>query len=487
MSTGAGARYTLVRKLGAGGMGDVWEATDTSLGRRVAVKTLKPELAIDPQMFARFRQEAEAAASLGHPNIIQVIELTTDDQPLLVMEMLDGQSLRDLIIAEGRLAQPRACFIALQILSALAAAHGARIVHRDIKPANVYVVKTLAVADFVKVLDFGIAKLLDRTLPDGSSPLTAWGDVLGTTAYMAPEQALGMPVDARADLFAVGAVLFEMLSGMRARAPGPGGKADVRTAAFTPCRKLVEAAPGIDPALAAVVDRSLALDPAHRFESAEAMVRALEPFRQEAGSDPRIDVMQTRRDAPPTMTAPPTMAAPPAMTAPATMTAPPTMAAPPAMTMRGPPRAMAPPAKGVPAWVWMLVGIPVGVITILGALLALYLWVDHRISRELNSDSKTFLGSYRAPRCVPPSECTSVAQANESFVVDGVHYSACQRLDRKRETRYGVGDYVWVETGLAAAVGKIVRVPNDGEYEIAFPSGRESTFTQDSIIGRICR
>src|SRR5688500_11513594 len=159
---GMGARYTLVRKLGAGGMGDVWEGVDTSLGRRVAIKTIKPELASDPLMFARFRQEAEAAAGLGHPNIIQVIELTDDSPPLLVMEMLDGQSLRDLLHAEGRLAPQRACFIALQILSALAAAHGARIVHRDIKPGNVYVVKTLAVADFVKVLDFGIAKLLDR-------------------------------------------------------------------------------------------------------------------------------------------------------------------------------------------------------------------------------------------------------------------------------------------------------------------------------------
>ena len=170
MSGAPSTRYALERKLGAGGMGEVWEARDTSLGRRVAVKTIKPNVASVTQVFARFRQEAETAASLGHPNIIHVIELTTGDPPLLVMELLDGRSLRELLAETGRLEARRACFIALQILSALSAAHSARIVHRDIKPANVFIVRTLAVEDFVKVLDFGIAKLLDA--PDGDDRLT---------------------------------------------------------------------------------------------------------------------------------------------------------------------------------------------------------------------------------------------------------------------------------------------------------------------------
>ena len=154
-------RYVVGRVLGGGGMGEVYEAVQKGLSRRVAIKLLKPELAKNPEMLSRFRLEAEAAAALGHPNIVQVTDLSVvpGEVPYLVMEHLDGRSLHDLIETEGRLAPERAAFIGLQILSALAAAHAAQIVHRDIKPANVFVVQTLA-QDIVKLLDFGVAKLL---------------------------------------------------------------------------------------------------------------------------------------------------------------------------------------------------------------------------------------------------------------------------------------------------------------------------------------
>lgn len=271
-------KYVIVGPLGSGGMGDVYDAWQKDLSRPVAIKVLRSEILGDQAMFLRFRREAEAAASLGHPNIVQVLDFRNDpdEQPMLIMEKLEGRSLRSLLADEGTLAPQRATFVALQILSALAAAHDANIVHRDVKPANVFVLETLAVRDFVKLLDFGVAKLLE---PSGSAVLTELGQVLGTASYMAPEQAKGQQVDRRADLFAVGGILFEALSGRRPRVLGPAALIDAGT---KPCLKLQAVAPHVDPQLAAVIDRALSLDRNARFPNAAAMATALAPFGPQA-------------------------------------------------------------------------------------------------------------------------------------------------------------------------------------------------------------
>jgi serine/threonine-protein kinase len=274
-------KYVIVRPLESGGMGDVYDAWQKDLSRPVAIKLLRADVMADPAMFLRFRREAEAAASLGHPNIVRVLDFRNDpdEQPMLIMEKLEGKSLRELLGQEGMLTPPRAVFIALQILSALGAAHDAKIVHRDVKPANVFILKTFAVRDFVKVLDFGVAKVLE---PGEGPALTDLGQVLGTASYMAPEQAKGLQVDGRADLFAVGGILFEAMTGKRPRELGPAGIID---AGMKPCLKLQSVMPHVDPRLAAAVDRALALDRAARFPTAEAMAKALAPFAPQQVTD----------------------------------------------------------------------------------------------------------------------------------------------------------------------------------------------------------
>ncbi|MEO6418406.1 MAG: serine/threonine-protein kinase, partial [Polyangiaceae bacterium] len=204
-----GGRYRIVRRMGAGGMGAVYEALQEDLNRRVAVKVLHPHLALDADLVQRFKREAQAAAALGHPNIVHVTDFQVNpgEQPFLVMEYLTGKSFRELMKEETRLPAKRAAFIATQVLSALAAAHEANIVHRDIKPDNIFLSSTSAMKDLVKVLDFGIAKLLK---PSDEGPLTMAGTVLGTLSYMAPEQARGEVVDHRADLYALGCIMFEL-------------------------------------------------------------------------------------------------------------------------------------------------------------------------------------------------------------------------------------------------------------------------------------
>ena len=221
-----GASYRIVRLIGQGGMGEVYEALHEPLSRRVALKKIRGDFASD-ELLTRFRREAEASAALGHPNIVQVTDFVLEDErsPAMVMELLEGRTLRELVSGALRLEPSRAVFISLQILSGLAAAHGAGIVHRDVKPANVFLQKTLALRDHVKLLDFGVAKLTDGdTGSKAAIPVTRRGMVLGTRAYMAPEQASGEVVDARADLYSVGATLYYALSGWKPRDSNPSEK-----------------------------------------------------------------------------------------------------------------------------------------------------------------------------------------------------------------------------------------------------------------------
>ena len=272
-----GGRYQIVRVIGHGGMGEVYEAVQAPLGRKVALKTIRTDLAQKPALIARFRREAESAAALGHPNIVQVTDFydVPGETPFIVMEMLEGQTRAEVLEREKRLDPQRASFIAVQLLSGLAAAHRAGIIHRDVKPANIFLQSTTAVRDLVKVLDFGIAKL-EEDASAGARPMTRAGEVLGTYAYMAPEQRIsGRTVDARTDVYGVGATLFHALSGLRvleATTPGAGR---------TP---LSQIAHWVHRDLAAIIERSLADSMDARFASAEEMAAALQPFAAGTGS-----------------------------------------------------------------------------------------------------------------------------------------------------------------------------------------------------------
>ena len=228
MSVSAGARlgvYEIIAPLGRGGMGEVYRATDTRLKRHVAIKVLPPVFAADPHRLARFQREAEVLASLNHPNIAAIHGVEEDgDTTALVMELVEGETLAERI-ARGPIPVDESLAIARQIASALEAAHERGVIHRDIKPANVKV----RADGTVKVLDFGLAKAIDPAASDASaaspdmadsptitSPATQAGVILGTAAYMSPEQAKGRVVDRRADVWAFGAVVYEMLTGRRA-------------------------------------------------------------------------------------------------------------------------------------------------------------------------------------------------------------------------------------------------------------------------------
>ena len=276
--------YEIVGLLGAGGMGEVYRAHDARLGRDVAIKVLPGAWAADPERLQRFEQEARAAAALNHPNILAVHDIgTSGDAPYIVTELLDGGTLRDALSA-GALPQRKAVEYAMQIAQGLAAAHEKGIVHRDLKPENLFVTSD----ERVKILDFGLAKLMQAEsafagaslLPTGAAdpagrPNTVPGMVMGTVGYMAPEQVRGAPADHRADIFACGAVLYEMLAGRRAFQR----ETAVETMAAilnTEPPALSSVEPAIPPGLEKIVYHCLEKHPAARFGTAHDLAFALE-------------------------------------------------------------------------------------------------------------------------------------------------------------------------------------------------------------------
>lgn len=258
-------RYRLVRRIAGGGMGTVYEGFDERLERRVAAKVLNVEYADEPSFVERFGREARAVARLSHPNIAQVFDVGFDaGQHFIVMEYVDGTHLGQVLAGAGRFEPGRAARVAAQVCAALAAAHAAGIVHRDIKPANIM----LAPGDQVKVTDFGIAQTA------GQATLTGAGSVLGTAHYLSPEQAAGHGVTPASDVYAVGVLLFEMLTGA---VPFAGESAVAValshvTQQVPPVHELV---PGVPPSLAAVVARATAKDPGQRYADGGQMAAAL--------------------------------------------------------------------------------------------------------------------------------------------------------------------------------------------------------------------
>ncbi|MDB4943374.1 MAG: Serine/threonine protein kinase PrkC, regulator of stationary phase, partial [Labilithrix sp.] len=214
-------RYLIERLLGEGGMGAVYQAEHTLMHKRMAVKVLHADMGLLPEVVARFEREAMAAAHIDHPNIAAATDFGKTDEGAfyLVLEFIEGTSLRDLIHRDAPLSALRTLKIVRQIASALQRAHAMGIVHRDLKPENVMLVDREGDPDFVKVLDFGIAKVpvneIAGLASGGGVALTQLGVVYGTPEYMAPEQAAGQEVDARADLYAVGVMAYEMLCGVR--------------------------------------------------------------------------------------------------------------------------------------------------------------------------------------------------------------------------------------------------------------------------------
>jgi tRNA A-37 threonylcarbamoyl transferase component Bud32 len=205
--------YRLVRMLGEGGMGRVYLAEHTLIGRRVALKLLHPDYASNPKAVRRFFGEARAVNQIRHPNIVEITDFVEDGaEKYYIMEYLEGESLKASQLRSGILPLGRSIPIVIQVASALAAAHAASIVHRDVKPDNVFLIEKDGRRDFVKLLDFGVAKLPESQIP-GSMQKTVAGAIIGTPEYMSPEQAAGTEVDHRSDIYSLGVILYELVTG----------------------------------------------------------------------------------------------------------------------------------------------------------------------------------------------------------------------------------------------------------------------------------
>ncbi len=286
------SHYAFLERLGAGGMGEIYMARDSRLNRIVAVKVLAPGRTRDPERRRRFIQEAQSASGLNHPNIITIHDILADgDTQYMVMEHVSGKTLHELI-GKGRLPALQVLQISTQMANALTAAHAAGIIHRDLKPANVMV----TAAGLVKILDFGLAKLMDPTARMGSPaggdssqtgdpvtqtaapPLTVEGSIMGTVNYMSPEQAEGLKVDARSDIFAFGAVIYEMATGQRAF-DGDSAISTLSAVLRDEVKPIREIAPEVPAELDDLIAQCLRKNPDHRWQSMSQVAAALNSMR----------------------------------------------------------------------------------------------------------------------------------------------------------------------------------------------------------------
>src|SRR5271166_2790072 len=277
--------YKIISMIGSGGMGEVYLAEDTRLRRKVALKMLAPELILDERGLRRFEHEAHAASALNHPNILTIFEFgQADGMRFIVSEFIEGKTLRQQIVA-GRLELDNAIGISMQIAGALAAAHNSGIVHRDIKPENV-IVRTDGI---VKVLDFGIAKLSEKKVGETSrlnastltSSVSEAGVVMGTAKYMSPEQARGLDVDARSDIFSLGSVIYELVTGRPAFEGGTTSDVIAEILKVEPPPPL-EFAPDLPYEVERIISKALRKDRETRYQSVRDLLIDIQDFQKEA-------------------------------------------------------------------------------------------------------------------------------------------------------------------------------------------------------------
>ncbi|MGI9157120.1 MAG: serine/threonine protein kinase [Marmoricola sp.] len=397
--TAAMNRYQLQSRIATGGMGEVWRARDTVLGREVAVKVLKPEYAGDATFRTRFETEARHAASLHHPNIATVFDFGEEEsedgappRPYLVMELVPGKPLSDLIQRGRPMAPERVRDLVSQSAAGLAQAHALGIVHRDVKPANLLVTPD----GQVKVTDFGIARAADGVA------LTSTGEVIGTPHYLSPEQAEGRPATPASDVYALGVVLFECLSGSRPFA----GDTPVTTALAHVRDPMPDLPPDIPEDLARVTRRALAKNPADRYPDAGGLAAALGG----AAEAPAADATRV-------MAAPTALLAEPAAPVPTTPPPPP------------PADADQPPRRRAAGWVLAVLGV---LALVLAVVLALVLGRNSSPGTTAQSPSATASTSPKSPK--PSASATTSSSTTP-----------------KPTARIVPGDYVGLSTQAAEA------------------------------------
>jgi serine/threonine-protein kinase len=294
-------RYEILRRIGEGGMGIVYEAEHTKLGKRVALKVLRDDFSSRPEVVERFRQEAKSASRIGNAHIVDISDFgeMPNRASYFVMELLEGDDLANVLAAASTLPLERAANIVLQCCRALSAAHQKGIIHRDMKPENIFLTVRDERPDFVKIVDFGIAKMSDiETKGAPGRKLTKTGMIFGTPEYMSPEQAAGKPnLDHRVDIYALGVILYEMLTG-RVPFVGDTFMGVLTQHMFEPVPKLSVANPSLtpSPAIEAFVAKALAKEPAERFASCDEMARALEQALE--GQVIPVELSEVRRSTP---------------------------------------------------------------------------------------------------------------------------------------------------------------------------------------------
>ena len=275
-------RYEIIARIGAGGMGEVYRARDASLGRDLAIKILPPELTRDQARVERFVQEARAASALNHPHLTSIYEIGTDPVHYIAMELVQGRNLRD-VLTGGRLDLKRTLDCLLQVCDALGAAHHAGVVHRDIKPENVMI----ADDGYAKVLDFGVAKLKPAASAGNDdatrAALTGEGMMIGTSGYMSPEQARGLATDHRTDIFSLGCVLYECLTGSHAF-NAPSAVERMHRVINDEPAPIAERAPGLPSDLVRIVRKCLAKDADERYQTMKDLAVDLRDVRRQIES-----------------------------------------------------------------------------------------------------------------------------------------------------------------------------------------------------------
>ncbi len=277
-----GGQFQIVEKIGTGGMGSVYKASQPAMNRMVAIKILHPKLVARKDLTSRFRREARAMSQLTHPNTVKVFmygELEEDGSLYIVMELLEGRNLNQTVRKEGPMPVERAIPILIQVCGALQEAHDIGIVHRDLKPENIFLSRQGGITDFPKVLDFGLAKVTERQMQPGSLILTQEGMVFGTPEFMSPEQAQGRTLDARSDLYSLAVILYEVLTGklpFSARTP----MEYIQKHVMDPIIPLEQRVPDLKfpEGLGRVLEKALEKKPEDRYQSAAEFADALRPF-----------------------------------------------------------------------------------------------------------------------------------------------------------------------------------------------------------------